>query len=197
MTTVSKGALRTAKLKAGRLMRAVPTLDLRRKQLNREILTWEEEVERAAQSAQELERRFGENPHAVIEKIVSVEGVETKTTNVAGVLLEEVERVRFAPIRFSLISTPPSFDLFVSLRRELLEEQERLAYKRRALEILLEELMVTTQRINLFEKRLIPQYEGEIRYIKGRLEDNERASVMVAKIAQRERLAEHGAFESA
>jgi V/A-type H+-transporting ATPase subunit D len=62
---------------------------------------------------------------------------------------------------------------------------------------LADELSVTTQRINLFEKRLMPQYDESIRYIKGRLEDNERSQVMVAKIAQALLLGEQGAFESA
>jgi V/A-type H+-transporting ATPase subunit D len=93
--------------------------------------------------------------------------------------------------------TPPSFDLFVNLRKELLEAIEKYAAMKKGLELLGEELSVTTQRINLFEKRLIPMYKGEIRYIKGRLEDNERATVMVAKIAQAEMLAEKSTFETA
>ena len=186
MATVSKGALRQFKLKSARLKRAVPTLDLRRKQLNREILVWEDELLKLEKRFEGIEKGMSENPHPEIEEIVVVDDVRMIQVNIAGVILDEVEAVTFKPILYSFFSTQPSFDYFVGLRREFLEVKELLEAKRNALAILLEELSITTQRINLFEKRLIPMYEEEIRYIKGRLEDNERTTVMVAKIAQRE-----------
>jgi V/A-type H+/Na+-transporting ATPase subunit D len=186
VATVSKGALRQFKLKSARLKRAVPTLDLRRKQLNREILVWEEELLELEKRFETLEKGVAENPHAEIEGIVVIDEVKTTQANIAGVILDEVEAVTFKPAPYSFFSTPPSFDYFVRLRREFLEVKELLEAKRNALAVLIEELLVTTQRINLFEKRLIPMYEEEIGYIKGRLEDNERTTVMVAKIAQRE-----------
>jgi len=186
MATVSKGALRHSKLKSARLKRAVPTLDLRRKQLNREILVWEEELLELEKRFETLESGVGENPHLEIEELVVIDEIRKIQTNVAGVMLDEIESVIFKAISYSLFSTSPSFDHFIELRREFLEVEAFLIAKREALEILLEELAITTQRINLFEKRLIPTYEDEIRYIKGRLEDNERTTVMVAKIAQRE-----------
>ena len=45
-------------------------------------------------------------------------------------------------------------------------------------------LQKTTQRLNLFDKVLIPEAQENIRYIKIYLSDFERASVIQAKIAK-------------
>lgn len=195
--TVSKGQMRAYKIRVERLSRAVPTLDLRRKQLNHEILAWEDEYLRVKQDYEEVVDRMESNPHPEIQNIVGVERVEMKTVNVAGVIIEEVEKVVFRGVQYSLFATPPSFDIFIELQRAMLEKKEVLEAKGRALEVLNEELAVTTQRINLFEKRLIPECRDRIRYIQGRLEDNERSTVIVAKIAQAEMLSLQDKFESA
>jgi len=197
MTTVSKGSLRINKQKVERLSRAVPTLDLRRKQLNRELLVWEGELQEVETRFNELSKEMDKNPHPDIDAIVEIDRVEMKVVNIAGVLLEDVERVEFKQINFSIFTTPPSFDVLLNLKKDVLETGARLDAKRKALAVLIEELEITTQRINLFEKRLIPEFRDEIRYIKGRLEDNERASVMIAKIAQAEMLSEQYTFETA
>ena len=122
MATVSKGALRQFKLKSARLKRAVPTLDLRRKQLNREILVWEEELlELGKKVLRGIEKGMSENPHSEINEIVIVEDVRMIQVNIAGVMLDQVEAVIFKQTLYSFFSTQPSFDYFVALRREFLE----------------------------------------------------------------------------
>ena len=189
MATVSKGQVRLYKQRADRLLRAVPTLDLRRKQLNREILVWEEELDEIKRRYESLLESIKPNPHPEIDVMVQIDSVVTESVNIAGVMLDVVDSVKFEEIHYSLFITLPSFDIFVMLRKDLLETEVKLDAKQKALDALLEELEITTQRINLFEKRLIPEYQDLIRYIKGRLEDNERSSVMIAKIAQAEMLA--------
>jgi V/A-type H+-transporting ATPase subunit D len=197
MPTVSKGALRTFKQKSQKLAHAVPTLDLRRKQLTREMLAWEERIRELERSRDGLRARMEQCPHAEVRAIVSVARVEGKPVNIAGVMLEEVSRVEFEVKPSSFFATPPSLDIFIKLRKELLEAERRLDVLKRSLGMLLEELSITTQRINLFEKRLIPEFEDQIRYIRGRLEDGERSSVMVAKIAQKEMLTQGHSSETA
>ncbi len=197
MTQVSKGALRANRLKVARLNKAVPTLDLRRKQLTREMMSWDERMRRMRIERDELAAKMEANPHPEIEKLVSIVSVEIVDINIAGVILKELKSVKFAVAPYSLIMTPPSFDYFAMLRSKHLESLERLRIMEESFERLSDELAVTTQRINLFEKRLIPQCEDGIRYIRGRLEDNERSTVMVAKIAQASLLGKQETFESA
>ena len=197
MTQVSKGALRANRLKVARLNKAVPTLDLRRKQLTREMMSWDERMRMMRIERDELAAKMETNPHPEIEKLVSIESVEVVDVNIAGVILKELKSAKFVVAPYSLIMTPPSFDYFATLRSKYLESLERLRIMEESFERLSDELAVTTQRINLFEKRLIPQCEDGIRYIRGRLEDNERSTVMVAKIAQASLLGKQETFESA
>lgn len=197
MTQVSKGALRANRLKVARLNKAVPTLDLRRKQLTREMMSWDERMRRMRIERDELAAKMEANPHPEIEKLVSIGSVEIVDINIAGVILKELKSAKFVVAPYSLIMTPPSFDYFTMLRSKYLESLERLRIMEESFERLSDELAVTTQRINLFEKRLIPQCEEGIRYIRGRLEDNERSTVMVAKIAQASLLGKQESFESA
>lgn len=184
MVRVAKGELRLKKQLAARLLRAVPTLELRRRQLNREILEWERKKEECERGLAILRESFSINPHKAIDVIVEKDRITKTEINIAGVSLEILDRVFLKPVRYSKLSTPPSFDFFVKIKARLLEEEIRFELLNHALLRLEEELTITTQRINLFEKRLIPECREDIRYIKGRLEDNDRSIVMVAKIAQ-------------
>ncbi|MBN1282363.1 MAG: hypothetical protein JXA24_01145 [Proteobacteria bacterium] len=197
MPQVSKGALRTNKMRVARLAKAVPTLDLRRKQLTMEMLSWEERILGMRSNRDALAEGMRACPHPEVERLVSVAAVETSDMNVAGVMLKSLREVRFSVLPYSMLMTPPSFDHFVALRSSLLRAEEELKIMEESFARLSDELAITTQRINLFEKRMIPQCQESIRYIRGRLEDNERASVMVAKIAQATLLGKQEAFESA
>ncbi len=194
---VSKGTLRYCKMQSQKLASAVPTLDLRRKQLTREMIIWEEKMGELKAHRDMLVSKMRQCPHPEVEKIVSVSLVKTTPLNIAGVLLEKVEDVEFALAPYSFFASSPSIDLFISLKKEVLKEEKTLDVMQRSLDMLLDELAVTTQRINLFEKRLIPKYDDQIRYIRGRLEDNERTSVMIAKIAQKEILQQAHTSETA
>ncbi len=197
MPTVSKGALRIFKMKSAKLSSAVPTLDLRRKQLTKEMLKWEERIRELERKRDGLRAQMEQCPHAEVERIVSLGNVETKALNVAGVMLDEVSGVDFDVRQYSLFASAPSLDLFIKLRKDLMEVDSALEVLKNSLIVLLDELAVTMQRINLFEKRLIPEYDYQIRYIKGRLEDLERSNVMVAKIAQKEILQQSHTSETA
>jgi vacuolar-type H+-ATPase subunit D/Vma8 len=72
MPQVSKGALRFYKQRTARLAKAVPTLDLRRKQLTRELMVWEERLAQLRQKRDALAERMQVNPHPEIESLVSV-----------------------------------------------------------------------------------------------------------------------------
>jgi V/A-type H+-transporting ATPase subunit D len=184
-------------MKSAKLSSAVPTLDLRRKQLTREMLHWEERIRELERKRDEIDAKMRQCPHPEVDGIVSVSQVETSQQNIAGVMLDEVSEVSFGVAPFSFFASAPSIDVFIGVKKELMEVDETLEVMKRSLAILLDELAVTTQRINLFEKRLIPEYEEQIRYIRGRLEDLERSNVMVAKIAQKEILQQGHTSETA
>ena len=77
----------------------------------------------------------------------------------------------------------------------------RIQVFKERLDLLEYALVKTTQRLNLFEKVLIPQTQNHIKKIKIFLSDQERASVIQAKIAKAKTLerrdADQGALQEA
>ena len=67
----------------------------------------------------------------------------------------------------------------------MIELRVRLRVEQRRLALLEEAVRKVTQRVNLFEKVLIPGAKGQIRRIRIFLSDGERAAVVRSKIAKR------------
>jgi V/A-type H+-transporting ATPase subunit D len=119
-----------------------------------------------------------------IEDYLQVEAVRTKKDNIAGVEIPEFDRVVYKDTPYSLFATPAWLDEALLVLRQLvsLKEELRVLLKKEAL--LKEELRTTTQRVNLFEKKLIPELKENIRKIRIFLGDDETAAVGRAKLAK-------------
>ena len=95
----------------------------------------------------------------------------------------------FHPRRYSLLSTPPVFDDAVAVLRRAarLRAQREVAAQRHR--VLTEELTKTSQRINLYDKVLIPRARRNIRRLRVYLGDQSTAAVCRAKLAKAKVLA--------
>jgi V/A-type H+-transporting ATPase subunit D len=87
-------------------------------------------------------------------------------------------------VDYSLFATPPWLDTAISALRRLLSIREELRVLLRKEELIREELRTTTQRTNLFEKKMIPELKENIRKIRIFLGDEETAAVGRAKLAK-------------
>ncbi|GGB99604.1 ATP synthase subunit D [Marinobacterium zhoushanense] len=172
----------------------VPALDLKRKQIlaarqqSRRLIA-EQQRELAGISAQVGEQlpmlaQSGLDLH----ELVQVVGVSVEQVNLVGIKLPLLQRIDIDRHQHSRLALPAWVDRALDLaeRRLQLElalqvEQERLARLEAA-------LRKTTQRLNLFDKVLIPRAERHIRRIRIALSDAERAGVVRAKIAKGKRL---------
>lgn len=123
-------------------------------------------------------------PGVDIEDYLQIESVRIKKDNIAGVEVPEFDGVAYKDFLYSLFVTPPWLDRAVDVLRHLvsLREEMRILVEKEAL--LKEELRTTTQRVNLFEKKLIPELTENIRRIKIFLGDEETAAVGRAKLAK-------------
>ncbi len=89
--------------------------------------------------------------------------------------------------QYSKLATPLWFDaMLLNIERSVRLEAEIMIAQQR-LRILDEGLRKTTQRLNLFDKVLIPTAEKNIKKIHIALSDAERAGVVRAKIAKNKR----------
>jgi V/A-type H+-transporting ATPase subunit D len=168
----------------------LPILQLKKMQLMLVIRRLEPQVEaQAAALAQAVEASqpwaaLLSDPAAAVGDFLQVERVETGRDNIAGVEVPEFQEVVFAPVEYSLFSTPAWLDLALEALRSIVGLREELKVLREKERLLRAELATTTQRVNLFEKKLIPELKANIRRIKIFLGDEETAAVGRAKLAK-------------
>lgn len=188
---LSKTELKRQRDSLKRFTRFLPTLQLKKQQLQMEIQRANEEV----RAHLEGERLFNEKLREWVElmssgefdmipPMVEVARIDTDVRNVAGVDIPVFRHVIFKQVEYDIFSTPCWFDegLATVQKRISLRIQREILIRQR--ELLQEELRTTTQRVNLFEKVKIPETKENIRKIRIYLGDQQTAAVGRAKIAK-------------
>ncbi len=154
-----------------------------------EVARIEERLERARAAIATAARLFAEFPNG----LVKVAAVRTGVKKIAGVKTPLFEGVDFESVRLSLFSAPYWFSWGVEKLKELLSleaEREVAVRKQAALEYARKK---TTQKVNLYEKVQIPEYQQAILKIKRFLEDDENLAKSSQKILKEKMLREEAA----
>ncbi len=175
-----------------RFERFLPMLQLKKQQLQSEIQRVDNELaeNRRNLDAAEAElspwvRLFGEPGAAdALREAAAVDDIALDRGNIAGVDIPVFKSVRFRPFEPDLFATPPWHDDAAAMLRRLIELRVREDTLRKQREAIAEELRVTSQRVNLFEKVKIPETRENIRVIKIFLGDEQTAAVVRGKIAK-------------
>jgi V/A-type H+-transporting ATPase subunit D len=168
----------------------LPTLELRKQQLQTEVRKARAVIDAARSEFSQYIADAGSWKGLLsslmpkVKDLLSIEEVSTKMINVAGVKVPEFKEIRFAQLPYSLVATNWALDAALHFYREALTLQEKIRILEQKLERIERELIKTTQRINLYEKVLIPQTRENIRKIKVYLGDQQTAAVCRAKIAK-------------
>jgi V/A-type H+/Na+-transporting ATPase subunit D len=176
--------------------RFLPSLDLKRKQLMAERARAQASVQRTRQAVEALRTRIAEdlpmlaNREIELAKLVRLTSVRVGEENVVGTRLPVVEDKTIEVRDYGYLEKPHWVDRVADELKHMLELQLRLAVERRRGVLLEEAVRKVTQRVNLFEKVLIPRAREDIRKIRIFLSDAERSAVVRSKIAKRKRLAE-------
>lgn len=105
--------------------------------------------------------------------------------NVAGVPIPVFQSVAFPEARYSLFGTPPWVDRTLDDLREYSRRQAVLEVLQRQDRLLRRELTRIVQRVNLFEKIMIPHAQEAIRRIRIKLGDEMTDAVGRSKIAKK------------
>ena len=169
--------------------RYLPTLQLKKQQLQLEILSQQSAFRKKKNSLSEREKSAEEWSGLLIEvpeisQWLIPEKIITTKKNIAGVDVPVFERVDFKPAEYDLFLTPLWVDAALELLREMVSLQEEIAIFEKGIFILMHELRITTQRVNLFEKIKIPQAKEAIRLIKISIGDQMTNAVGRSKIAK-------------
>ena len=168
----------------------LPTLELRKQQLQMEVREAKREITAAEQELRDMLAGSGDwipslAPHMeLLRQLLVVKEVRVRHVNVAGVRVPQFEEVVFEHRPYSILGTPWLIDAALDFLRRMISARKKVEVLRQKFELLDRELTKTTQRINLYEKVLIPQTKENIRKIKIYLGDQQIAAVARAKIAK-------------
>ncbi|MBQ7905351.1 MAG: V-type ATP synthase subunit D [Spirochaetaceae bacterium] len=188
---LTKNELKAQKDALKMYQRYLPTLTLKKQQLQSEIRAIEIRANEVRAKRKALEAEFtrwiavfGEED-AFDPSMVKVSNIKKGVGNIAGVTIPVYEGADFTRGDYDLYSKPLWIDLAADrmekalsydLEADVLDEQVRL------LNI---ELRVTTQRVNLFEKVKIPETKANIKRISVYLGDQQVAAVVRGKISKK------------
>lgn len=171
--------------------RFLPTLLLKKQQLQMEIQ--KVRVERARVRG-EIDHRiaqidrwvalFSESIPGPVTRLVKVKDIQRGIKNVAGIDLPILVSVIYEVQPYSLFATPSWVDQGVAFVKALLELREWIKVLMEQERVLQRELRKVTQRVNLFEKIMIPRAIENIRVIRIALGEEQVAGVGRAKIAK-------------
>lgn len=180
--------------------RFLPTLVLKKQQIQMEILKVrtnrqriQREVDRRLAAIESWIALLSEELPGPVTRLVRVVEAQRGEKNVAGIVLPILVAVKYDVVPYSRFSTPPWVDAAVELVKELLERSEELKILALQEKILQRELRKITQRVNLFEKVMIPRAQENIRVIRIALAEEQTAAVGRGKIAKGKGVAEAGA----
>jgi V/A-type H+-transporting ATPase subunit D len=192
---LSKSSLSVQNRRLKSFERYLPSLDLKRRQLiaertkaARAIKATEVEIDRLRRKVVEG-LPMGSNEEVNIENLVHIVRLELGEENVMGVRLPQVKGVDLKRADYALLAKPEWVDNFAWRMEEMLQLRLRIQVEHQRLALLNEAVRTITQRVNLFDKVLIPQTRDNIRRIRIFLADGERAAVVRAKIAKGKRAA--------
>ena len=173
-----------------RYERYLPTLRIKKQQLQREIERAQAELRRVREESDSLLAGMDEWVELLAEEVgleglLELERVEVSWDNVAGVDVPVFVKAHTRITHYDLFSTPLWVDQALAALQKIVElssQQEVLKEQKRRLQ---RELRVTAQRVNLFERIKIPETQGNIRRISVHLGDQQTAAFGWALLAKR------------
>jgi V/A-type H+-transporting ATPase subunit D len=168
----------------------LPSLDLKRRQLTIEQDKARKELESTRRAVDELETHIGAELPMVANRDIEISGLVTMTAfelgeeNVVGVRLPRLDRIDCAIADYSLAGKPVWVDIMVARLRDAAEQRTRVQVAEERVRLLGQAVRRTTQRVNLFERVLIPEAKETIKRIMIHMGDQERSAVANSKLTK-------------
>lgn len=196
---LSKSSLSKQQTQLKTFERFLPSLDLKRRQLMGERNKAVRRLRRTREEIKSYTDQLGERLPMVSDReikvsgLVSVKDITLGKENIVGTHLPTLEHVEVEVADYPLLSKPHWVDNMVEELRIIMELKLRAQVDQQRLDILEAAVRTITQRVNLFDKVLIPRTRRNIKQIKIYLADAERAAVINSKISKRKNAVEEEA----
>lgn len=199
---LSKSGLQKQREDLKLYQRVLPSLDLKRMQLMGELKRAQEQLSEAEARVERLNRQVAEklpmlaNRDIEVAGLVQVGDIRIVEENLVGVKLPVLEEVMCKVNEYSMLAKPHWVDTLVEQLKEMAEQKTRVRVATDRVRLLEQAVRKVTQRVNLFDKILIPAAKANIKKIQIYLADAERATVVNSKITknirQKQAAALHG-----
>ena len=195
---LTKNELKVQKDRLKQFERYLPTLELKKQQLQTVMMKITAELEKKERELSEMVNGlddwvavFAENTifseDKKIENLVKPLNVICTEDNIAGVRVPVFKELSFEEINYDVSDYPLWVDEAILRMRDIARLNMLLKTLRTQNELLGRELRFTSQRVNLFEKVKIPESKKNIREIGIYLGDQQTSAVDRGKIANKKR----------
>ncbi len=171
----------------------LPSLDLKRQQLMAEKAKAQSQIVLIEERVSELVRQVRRDLPMLSNEDIDLAGLVTLvdyqlvTENVVGTKLPMIENITIEQELYSKIAKPHWVDDVARLLHDMLELRLTMQVAKQRVYLLRIATKTITQRVNLFDKVLIPTAVANIKKIKIYLSDDQMAAVVRSKIAKRKR----------
>jgi V/A-type H+-transporting ATPase subunit D len=187
---LSKASLQQELVKLKLYEKLLPSLELKRRQLTIELDKARKEYAATRVEVERLEARVGAelpmlaNTEIELKGLVKMTALDLGQENVVGVRLPVLKDVECQVAEYSPLAKPAWVDALAERLADVAEARTRIQVAAERVRILGRAERRITQRVNLFEKILIPRTRKHIERIQIWLGDVGRAAVVQAKLAK-------------
>ncbi|HOV23069.1 MAG TPA: V-type ATP synthase subunit D [Candidatus Marinimicrobia bacterium] len=185
----TKNELKAQREALARYERFLPTLELKKSQLVTEIRHLSLAIEQVEEEIRKVTEQVFAWVDVMAEEVdlkawLKIKEIHTDEGNIAGIEIRIFRQVEFEDVPYDFFTTPLWVDRSLSILKEQIARRIKIKILQEQIEVLQQELRITIQRINLFEKVKIPETRENIRIIQIFLGDAQTAEVVRGKIAK-------------
>ncbi len=191
---LSKASLQKESAQLKRYRQYLPSLDLKRQQLIVQRNKATAQLSKTESLILNCQTIVHDQLPMLADELISLEGlVSIKKVNISeenrvGIKLPYLQDIEIEKPPYSFLTKPHWVDHVVLQLQEMIQLKISLKIYQQRLDILQKAVKKVTQKVNLFDKVLIPKTQANIRKIRIYLSDTERSSVIRAKITKQKRL---------
>lgn len=188
---LTKGELKKQRDSLKQFRRYLPTLQLKKQQLQMKILEARTTLNQKLSVFYKKEELIGEwvnllgDSQVDVREWITPRQILVDTINIAGANVPVFNNIHFDQAQYDLYSTPFWIDTGIQELRLLVTYLAEINVIKKQIETLEYELRITTQRVNLFEKVKIPECLNNVRVIRIYLGDQQANAVGVSKVAKK------------
>jgi V/A-type H+-transporting ATPase subunit D len=190
---MNKNTLATLKNELKGYRTALPVFEMKEQKLKEVIQSIENAVDRLNTAIENTNNEVKDwaavmaEPTVALDDIIEISTLETKTREIAGVIVEQLETIDFTSPEIDYLETPLWLDAAMEVLKDQKTNLEMLRLEQGNLDRVREELAEARRMKNALKKVFIPETKANIRKIEIYLGDVERLAIGCAKLVKKKK----------